>query len=270
MSGVPTGVFDSGAGGPIAECEIRDQLPRESLCHSGDTQRTPVGAPVEIGPRGTWEHPGTSATTEAIPLVTRWAVPVTRNDRVGAAGMVAAVSDDVCDEAFSVGPEARQTGHIRPAFIRYVQRDNTGGRQLLELPGAYLAPFQKADVDTLTAGRNRHLSLTGVIGFFRGEGVTLVSSAERVERTVGDGRRPFTRHDLFRDLDLLPPVRGFPTDGDPDVFRRLGGRRPTTTAVSAVSAVSAGGADASVPSRSSSLPASSSTASSLTALAVAR
>ncbi len=56
-------------------------------------------------------------------------------------------------------------------------------RSLIHAPIAgrsYLAPFQEVDVDTIIPGRTRYPLLTGVIGFFMGEGVTLTSSRKEI------------------------------------------------------------------------------------------
>ena len=85
----------------------------------------------------------------------------------------------------------------------------------------YLAPLQRAQVDTLVLGCTHYPLLTGVLSYVMGEGVTLVSSAEE---TAQDVFRTLTARDLLRDTRSTPPVHRFLVTGDPSEFERHGRR----------------------------------------------
>lgn len=108
-----------------------------------------------------------------------------------------------------------------PAFVDFVERGITSGRQLLGLAEAYLAPLQEAGVDTLILGCTHYPLLTGLIGLVMGEGVTLVSSAEE---TAKDAYRVLAGAGESRDPALPPPIHRFLTTGDPTAFTRIGRR----------------------------------------------
>jgi glutamate racemase len=128
-----------------------------------------------------------------------------------------------------------------PAFVDFVERGITTGRQLLGLAEAYLAPLQEARVDTLILGCTHYPLLTGVIGLVMGDGVTLVSSAEE---TAKDTYRVLAQGALFRDPDLPPPVHRFHATGDPRLFARVGQRFLGPELATVLPVLPAGGAPA--------------------------
>jgi glutamate racemase len=251
MSGAPVGVFDSGVGGLTVARAILDQLPHEPILYIGDTAHAPYGprpiADVRRHALAAMDHlvadgvkllviacNSASAAclrdarerydvpvVEVILPATRRAVAATRSGRVGVIGTVATITSRAYEDAFAAATDVRLVSVACPAFVDFVERGITAGRQLLGLTEAYLAPLQEAGVDTLILGCTHYPLLTGVIGLVMGEGVTLVSSAEE---TAKDTYRVLARHELFRDPDLPPPVHRFLSTGDPAAFTRVGRR----------------------------------------------
>ncbi len=183
MSGAPIGVFDSAGDGHVGVRAMLDQLP------PGSTGRPAAG--MRLGPSGSrpLAEPGRSADGPAAaarrcggggPGDIR---PIEVTPRMAVAGAGGARA-----HASPTRAAARRTGVTRPAFMDVIERGETDSRQLPELTRAYLAPFQEVDVDTIIPGCTRYPLLTGVIGFFMGEGVTLASS--RQEIVQGPRREP--------------------------------------------------------------------------------
>ncbi|WP_026311480.1 glutamate racemase [Parafrankia elaeagni] len=260
MSGAPIGVFDSGVGGLTVARAILDQLPGEPLLYIGDTANAPYGprpiAEVRRHALAALDHlvaagvkllviacNSASAAclrdarerydvpvVEVIVPATRRAVAATRSGRVGVIGTVATITSRAYEDAFAAASGTELVSVACPAFVDFVERGITSGRQLLGLTEAYLAPLQEADVDTVILGCTHYPLLTGVIGLVMGEGVTLVSSAEE---TAKDTYRVLARDGLFRDPALPLPVHRFLTTGDPGAFARVGRRflGPEITAV---------------------------------------
>ena len=251
MSDAPIGVFDSGVGGLTVARAILDQLPNEPLLYIGDTARAPYGprpiaqvrryalaaldrlvaegvkllviacnsasAACLRDARERYDVP----VVEVILPATRRAVAATRSGRVGVIGTVATITSRAYEDAFAAAAGIELVSVACPAFVDFVERGITSGRQLLGLTEAYLAPLQEADVDTVILGCTHYPLLTGVISLVMGEGVTLVSSAEE---TAKDTYRVLAQRGLFRDPDLPPPTHRFLTTGDPAAFARVGRR----------------------------------------------
>ncbi|THJ72591.1 glutamate racemase [Candidatus Frankia alpina] len=279
MSGAPVGVFDSGVGGLTVARAILDQLPHEPLVYLGDTERAPYGPrPIAEVRRYALEcldrlvdegvkllviacNTASAAclrdarerysvpVVEVIMPATRRAVAATRSGRVGVIGTIGTISSRAYDDAFTAAAGVDLTGVACPAFVDFVERGITSGRQLLGLTEAYLAPLQEADVDTVILGCTHYPLLTGVISLVMGEGVTLVSSAEE---TAKDTYRVLARDRLFRDPELPPPSHRFLTTGDPTLFTRVG-RRFLGPELVQVSAVASGESSPSAPSAPSAL-----------------
>ncbi|OHV30038.1 MULTISPECIES: glutamate racemase [Pseudofrankia] len=251
MSDAPIGVFDSGVGGLTVARAILDQLPHEPLLYFGDTAHAPYGPrPIAdirrlaLGAMDTLVAEGVKLLVIAcntasaaclrdarerydVPVVevvlpaAKRAVAATRTGRVGVIGTVATITSRAYDDAVAAAAGVTLTSVACPAFVDFVERGTTTGRQLLGLTEAYLAPLQEADVDTLILGCTHYPLLTGVISLVMGEGVTLVSSAEE---TAKDTYRVLAQGGLFRDPDLPPPVHRFLATGDPRSFNRVGRR----------------------------------------------
>jgi glutamate racemase len=251
VSDAPIGVFDSGVGGLTVARALLDQLPHEQLLYVGDTANGPYGplpiaqvrahaltaldALVEQGvkmlviacnsassaclrdARERYDVP----VVEVIAPAVRRAAAATRNGRVGLIATAMTVASGAYDEAFAAAPDVSLTSAACPAFVDFVERGVTTGRQLLQLATHYLEPVMAAGVDTLVLGCTHYPLLTGMISLVVGEGVTLVSSAEE---TAKDVYRVLVREGLERDSDAPAPVHRFVATGDPAPFAKVGRR----------------------------------------------
>ena len=247
----PIGVFDSGVGGLTVSRALLDQLPGEELLYLGDTGNGPYG-PLPIAEvrrlslaamdalvargvkllviacnsassaclrdaRERYDVP----VVEVIAPAVRRAVAATRSGRVGLIATAMTVASGAYEEAFAGAPDVELTSAACPAFVDFVERGTTSGRQLLQLATHYLAPVVAADVDTLVLGCTHYPLLTGLLSLVVGDGVTLVSSAEE---TAKDVYRVLVREDLLRPDDAPEPLHRFLATGDAASFAKVGRR----------------------------------------------
>jgi glutamate racemase len=247
----PIGIFDSGVGGLTVARAVLDQLPHEEILYVGDTAHVPYGpkplAEVRRHALGVMDHLVASgvkmlviacnAASSAclrdarerydVPVVevvlpaVRRAVAATRSGRVGVIATRVTVASQAYDDAFHAAPGVTLTTVACPAFVDFVERGVTSGRQILGLAQSYLEPLQRAEVDTLVLGCTHYPLLAGVLGLVMGDGVTLVSSADE---TAKDVYRVLTRLDLLRPEDAPPPRHRFLATGDTAPFAKLGRR----------------------------------------------
>lgn len=251
MTDAPIGIFDSGVGGLTVARAIRDLLPAERLLYVGDTARAPYGPRriaqvrqytlaacdylVEQGVKALVIacNTGSAASLadlrerfdvpvlEVIRPAARRAVTVTRNGRVGVIGTIATVTSKAYDDAFHTAPGVTVTSAACPAFVDFVERGVTTGRQLLGLAQGYLEPLQRSQVDTLVLGCTHYPLLAGLIGLVMGEEVTLVSSSEETARDV---YKVLNDSGLLRDGTLPAPEHRFGATGDTGAFAKLAQR----------------------------------------------
>ncbi|MGH3737861.1 MAG: glutamate racemase [Micromonosporaceae bacterium] len=251
MTDGPIGIFDSGVGGLTVARAILDQLPHEQLIYVGDTAHVPYGprpiAEVRRFALHAMDHlveQGVKALVIAcnsasaaclhdareryqVPVVevirpaVRRAVAVTRNGRVGVIGTRSTIGSGAYPDAFGAAPQVTVSSVACPAFVDFVERGVTTGRQLLGLAQGYLEPLQRAGVDTLVLGCTHYPLLAGMLSLVMGEEVTLVSSAEE---TGKDLYRVLTAHDLLRAEEAPPPEHQFLATGPAAPFARLGRR----------------------------------------------
>ncbi|HEU0041166.1 MAG TPA: glutamate racemase, partial [Jiangellaceae bacterium] len=158
---------------------------------------------------------------EVIQPAVRRAVAATRNGHVGVIGTRATVTSKAYEDSFAAAPHLQITTQACPRFVEFVEAGITHGPELERVAAEYLDPVRKAGVDTLVLGCTHYPLLTGVISYFMGEEVTLVSSAEE---TAQDVYRVLARNDLMRDDALPPPQHQFRSTGDPRPFSELGRR----------------------------------------------
>ncbi len=248
---LPIGVFDSGVGGLTVARALLDQLPGEPLLYLGDIAHGPYG-PLPIAEVRRHSLAGLDAlvaqgvkmlviacnsassaclrdarerydvpVVEVIGPAVRRAVSATRNGRIGLLATAVTVASGAYDEAFSAAPQVTLTSAACPAFVEFVERGVTTGRQLLQLATHYLAPVVGADVDTVVLGCTHYPLLTGMISLVLGEGVSLVSSAEE---TAKDVYRVLARKGLGHAEDAPPAVHRFLATGDAEPFARVGRR----------------------------------------------
>lgn len=246
----PIGIFDSGFGGLTVARAVMDQLQDESVLYIGDSRNGPYGpkplAQVrqhataiadELVDRGCKMiviacNTATAAflhdarerysvpVVEVIQPAVRRATATTRNGKVGVIGTEATIRSHVYQDLFQLTPGIEATAAACPAFVEFVERGITSGRQVLGVAQGYVEPLQAAGVDTLVLGCTHYPLLSGVIQLAIGDDVTLVSSAEE---TAKDVLRVLTEQDMFSSPDSAP-TRVFESTGDPETFSRLAAR----------------------------------------------
>ncbi|GAA1670453.1 glutamate racemase [Fodinicola feengrottensis] len=247
----PIGVFDSGVGGLTVARAVLDQLPHEQITYVGDTAHGPYGprpiaevrayalaamdALVSSGVKAlviacnsasaacladARERYDVPVVEVVLPAVRR-AVAATRTGRVGLIATRVTVASGAYQDLFGAAPNVTLTSAPCPAFVDFVERGVTSGRQILGMAQSYLEPLQRAEVDTLVLGCTHYPLLAGVVGLVMGEGVTLVSSAEE---TAKDLYRVLTQQDLLRSEDAPPPRHQFLATGDVELFHRVSRR----------------------------------------------
>jgi len=262
----PVGVFDSGVGGLTVARAIIDQLPDENMIYVGDTGNGPYG-PLPLAEirahalaimddlvdrgvkalviacntassaclRDARERYDVPVVEVILPAVRR-AVATTRNGHIGVIGTEATVTSRAYQDAFAAARDTQITAVACPRFVDFVERGVTSGRQVLGMAEGYLAPLQRAGVDTLVLGCTHYPLLSGLIQLAMGDNVTLVSSAEE---TAKDLLRVLTEEDLLRphpDGPAPPATRSFEATGDPEAFTTLAARflGPVITGVAPV------------------------------------
>ena len=246
----PIGIFDSGVGGLTVARAVMDQLPGESIIYIGDTANSPYGPqPIadvrahaqriadELVERGSKMlviacNTATAAflhdareryripVVEVIQPAVRRAMATTRNGKVGVIGTTGTIQSGAYQDLFSLNPNIEVVAAVCPAFVEFVERGVTSGRQILGVAQGYLEPLQAAGVDTLVLGCTHYPLLSGVIQLAVGDQVTLVSSAEETSKDVLR---------ILTELDMLAPpghvpTRVFESTGDPGTFDRLAER----------------------------------------------
>lgn len=251
----PIGIFDSGVGGLTVARAIMDQLPDESITYIGDTAHAPYGPqPIatvrahaqriadELVDRGCKMlviacNTATAAflhdarerysipVIEVIQPAVRRAMATTRNGKIGVIGTQGTITSGVYQDLFALNPNVEVTAAACPAFVEFVERGVTSGRQVLGVAQGYLEPLQAAGVDTLVLGCTHYPLLSGVIQLAIGEHVTLVNSAEETSKDV---LRVLTELDLLAAPVGAPghvaPRRTFESTGDPAMFDALAER----------------------------------------------
>ena len=245
---------------------IIDQLPDENMIYVGDTGNGPYG-PLPLAEirahalaimddlvdrgvkalviacntassaclRDARERYDVPVVEVILPAVRR-AVATTRNGHIGVIGTQATVTSRAYQDAFAAARDTQITAVACPRFVDFVERGVTSGRQVLGMAEGYLAPLQRAGVDTLVLGCTHYPLLSGLIQLAMGDNVTLVSSAEE---TAKDLLRVLTEADLLRphpDGPAAPPTRSFEATGDPEAFTTLAARflGPVITGVAPV------------------------------------
>lgn len=251
MNDAPIGIFDSGVGGLTVARAVLDQLPHEPVRYIGDTARGPYGPRplaevrsfsleimdqlVDDGVKAlVIACNSASAATlrdarerydvpviEVVHPAVRRAVAASRTGRVGVIGTQATITSGAYSDAFAAAPHVELLTVACPRFVEFVEAGITGGPELIDLARDYLAPQQRAGVDTLVLGCTHYPLLTGVISYVMGDLVTLVSSAEE---TAKDLYRVLADGGLLRPDTLPDPGHSFTTTGDPEEFKRLARR----------------------------------------------
>ena len=249
MNDLPIGIFDSGFGGLTVARAIVDLLPDESITYLGDTARAPYGprpiAQVRDFTLQCLDHlvatgvkmlvvacnTGSAAALRdareryEIPIVevilpaAAHAAAITRTGRVGVISTQATARSRAYNDALGASPITLTTAAC-PRFVELVEAGITSGPVVLELAAQYLAPLQRAEVDTLILGCTHYPLLAGAISYVMGPAVVLVSSADECAHATFAA---LTRRGLLRAGDTPATLR-FLTTGDPARFEGLGRR----------------------------------------------
>ncbi|MBI2552264.1 glutamate racemase [Candidatus Uhrbacteria bacterium] len=204
------GIFDSGLGGLTVAKAVMAALPREKIIYFGDTARTPYGnkppetvagyalqnakfllkkkaqmivvgcntASAVSGLALRKEFPSVPIFEVITPAV-REALRRTHNGRIGVIGTRTTVQSGAYQK-WCRGINAREC----PLFVPLVEAGRLVHPTTYEVAEQYLAPFQRAQVDTLILGCTHYPWLKGVIADIVGNRVQLVDSAETVAREV--------------------------------------------------------------------------------------
>ncbi|MFC6360289.1 glutamate racemase [Luteococcus peritonei] len=249
-SDAPIGIFDSGFGGLTVARAVVDQLPNEDIIYLGDTARTPYGprpiAEVRAYAIECMDRLVThgvkalviacnSASSAALrdarerydlPIIdvimpaARRAVAATRNNRVGVISTLATATSRSYNDAITAAPQVTLTTQPCPRFVEFVEAGITGGDELLAVSREYLAPLQRADIDTLILGCTHYPLLSGVISYVLGDEISLVSSSDECAKATYQvlQRRELLHHQPRQAQRL------FLTTGDPTDFEGIGSR----------------------------------------------
>jgi glutamate racemase len=197
-------------------CEIIDFLLSHRVklivvgCNSASSALWQLGRPkLEVPMIGVIDPPAQTA------------VRLTRNRRIGIVGTPATISSRQYEEALA---RTRQRVEIFsqacPAFVEFVERGETAGREVLEIAEDYLAPLREDGVDTMILGCTHYPLLTGTIQYVMGPDVLLVSSAEE---TAKDVYTVLVANDLLHSSATTPTYE-FHSSGDEEHFLRMGHR----------------------------------------------
>lgn len=205
----PIGVFDSGLGGLTAVKQLARLAPREDIIFFGDTARVPYGGrtPETITHYALQDISfllardvkmlvaacGTVSSTLPDSVIARLPVPfvtviepttqaaaaATRNKKVGVIGTAATINSGSFARALAHADPAIQVfQNAAPLLVPLVEGGYTAPDCPLTRLAAqeYLAPLQRAGVDTLILGCTHYPIIADLLGDLMGDGVTLIDS----------------------------------------------------------------------------------------------
>jgi len=229
------GIFDSGIGGLTVAQEIAKFLPAEDLIYLGDTARYPYGSKsaetvrrysienaaflVEKGIKllivacNSAAATGLDAIAASVPVPVigviepgaRAAVAHTRNRKVGVIGTEATIASGAYTRALRLlAPDLEIYTRACSLFVPLAEEGWTDNEVATAAVALYLTSLRRSGIDTLVLGCTHYPLLSGAIGAFMGESVTLVDSArttadavaatlaqEGLARTAGEGTVSF-------------------------------------------------------------------------------
>lgn len=210
MDNRPIGLFDSGVGGLSAVRVLRRQAPEESFVYFGDTARVPYGdrTPEDIRTLSlqdarflrtrdvkalviacnTITANAMTALTAAnpdIPIIgviepaAAEAVRVSRGGKIGLIATNATVNSGVYNAAIrTLRPDAVVTAQGCPKLVPLIETGHTDPSDELLMPvlREYLAPLQKAGIDTLILGCTHYPLIAAAVAAILGQDVALIDS----------------------------------------------------------------------------------------------
>jgi glutamate racemase len=251
----PVALFDSGVGGLTVLHECLVQIPHEDFLYLGDTARFPYGE-RSLEELGEFAHElagillgagakmlvvaCNSATGAAMPQLredlagtvdvisvvgpeSRLAAEATESGRIGLLATPATVESGAYQralEAAAPGCEVHAVGTRELAPL--IQREGDWwDHALVDCIDSVCAPLAAADVDTVILGCTHYPLVRPMLQRRLGRGVRLVSSGEAIAEAVHGALRD---DGLARDDEDRRGDYSFMCSGDPDEFRRIGGR----------------------------------------------
>jgi glutamate racemase len=247
----PIGILDSGFGGLTVVGEVLRQLPQENILYVGDKARCPYGSrPLEEVKKFLFEimdflvdqgvkmiiiacNTATAAGLEearhrySIPVVgvivpgSRAAISTTKTGRIGVIGTENTINSDAYRrELHRINPRLFVTNRACKPFVQLVEEDLTETDEARQIVEEYLSSVRELDIDTLILGCTHYPLLAPVIASVMGEQVELINSAEETAREASTVLS--VKHQLNENNPS--PQHQFFTTGDPEYFRKVGGR----------------------------------------------
>jgi glutamate racemase len=248
-------VFDSGVGGLTVLHECLVQIPHEDFLYLGDTARFPYGDRkldelrdfahelaailVEAGAK-MLVVACNSATSAAMPGLredladvvdvisvvepeSRLAADTTRNRRIGLLATPTTVDSGSYQRALrKSAPGCEVTAVGTRELAPLIQRDGDWwDEELVDCVDRVCEPLMDAKVDTVILGCTHYPLIRPILQRRLGRRVRLVSSGEAIAETVHEALRA---DELDRDDEDRRGDYSFMCSGDPDEFKRIGGR----------------------------------------------
>lgn len=248
-------MFDSGVGGLTVLHECLVSLPHEDCLYLGDTARFPYGE-RSLDELRAFAHElagillaggakmlvvaCNSATSAAMPALrdeladrvqvisvvepeSRLAAQATGNGRLGLLATPSTVDSGAYRRALAeAAPGAELHAVGSPELAPLIQRDGDWWDDtLVDCVDRMCRPLIDAGVDTVILGCTHYPLVRPIIQRRMGRGVRLVSSGEAIADAVHDALRATG---LDRDDEARRGDYSFLCSGDPDNFKRIGGR----------------------------------------------
>jgi glutamate racemase len=251
----PVALFDSGVGGLTVLHECLVQIPHEDFLYLGDTARFPYGD-RPLGELREFAHelaellvnegakmlvvacnsataasmPGLreelNGVVDVISVVTpesRLAAGVTLNRRIGLLATPATVGSGAYQRALAAAaPGCEVVAVGAPELAPLIQREgDSWDQELVDCIDRVCEPLANAGVDTVILGCTHYPLVRPMLQRRLGRRVRLVSSGEAIAEAVHQALR---EDGLDRDSEDRRGNYSFMCSGDPDEFRRIGGR----------------------------------------------
>lgn len=211
----PIGVFDSGIGGLTVVKALSQIVPGESLVYLGDTAHVPYGNKSSAVVRELSLNnlqfllrqkvklvvvACNTSTAVSLPLLqretavpvvgviepgARAAVEVTRSRRIGVMGTLATVESGAYQQALRrLDPRVTVTARACPLLVPLAEEGWAQHPVAKAILREYLAPFQKARVDTLVLGCTHYPLFKPMIQSIMGASVRVIDSAVATAHVV--------------------------------------------------------------------------------------
>jgi glutamate racemase len=216
-SGQPIGIFDSGVGGLTVAKAIHARLPAEDLIYLGDTARFPYGnkSPATVvayarqitqflikqGVKAVAVACNTATAHALETLQNHFTLPVlgviepgvkaalaaTQNGRIGIIGTAGTVRSEAYSKALlEARPGLELTSVPAPLLVDLIEQNWLAHDAMRMILDEYLAPFKKAQVDTLVLACTHYPLVEELIGAMMGPEVRLVDSAHNMAESLAE------------------------------------------------------------------------------------